>query len=545
MNRILGLIVVMFVVVLVAPYGAHAQSASEPFTIDARYGDNTDPPTVPDPVTATPISDAQIDVAWGASSDPFGVAGYQVFRDGVQIDTTTQTTYSDAGLQASTTYGYFVRAFDVEGLVSSSSVTATATTFAAPIDPSTTGVEVYQVGRTPEPTLVSYELLAGANSAHVTFRTSVPTWYTLQYGQSASFGDGVVQTEVLRSEHTTILTNLEPSTTYEYELYVTDRYNQQVLVRRGAFTTEPRFITQTSNNVRGLRADVIGDDVLLRWRNPDINMFSHVRVVRNHRFFPTDPWDGEVVYEGVGQVFIDSKAVKEQTWQYYTVFAFDLSGNHSSGALVVANKAVLTTDTPWVGIQPDVPAITLPTSTPTTTEPRDLPEGLTLRFSDIDFIQNDTQHSPIADRVELSADFPFLIRLPVSVVPSHLKIITVTIARPEGRPAYDTYLLRRDEEGTYYEAMIDRLETAGEHQILLSIYDLQEEVQYQLQGFIDATTPVLPPIVEEEPWYLLFGYWLVGLLGVTLVSLWLWRIFLLLWRQRKSVGDDAVSRLRH
>ena len=535
-----GIIIVGVLWSVLAPMTVLAQSAGETFTIDARYGENTDPPTVPDPVTATPISPNQIDIQWGASSDPFGVGGYQLFRDGVQIDTVTQTTYSDTGLQASTTYSYFVRAFDIDGLVSSSSVVVATTTFAEPPDPRR--VPVYQVGRAPEPALVAYEIVTGANSARLTFRTSVPTWYTLQYGRSDSFGDGVIQTEVLRSEHTTLLTNLEPSTTYEYELHVTDRYNQQVLVRRASFTTEPRFITQTSNNVRGLRADVIGDDVLLRWRNPDINMFSHVRVVRNHRFFPTDPWDGEVVYEGVGQVFIDSKAVKEQTWQYYTVFAFDLSGNHSSGALVVANKAVFTTDTPWVGIQPDVPVITLPTSTPTTTEPRDLPEGLSLRFSDIDFIQNDIQHSSIADRVELSADFPFLIRLPVSVVPSHLKIITVTIARPEGRPAYDTYLLRRDEEGAYYEAMVDRLETAGEHQILLSIYDLQEEVQYQLQGFIDAITPVLPPIVEEEPWYLLFGYWLVGLLGVTLVSLWLWRIFLLLWRQRKSEDGVTASR---
>ena len=526
-----GIITAGIFLSILAPLVVAAQSAGEDFTVDFRFGENTDPPTVPDPITVTPISPSQIDIQWGTSSDPFGVAGYQIFRDGVQIDTTTQTAYSDTGLQASTTYSYFVRAFDIDGLVSSSSVSVTATTFAVPIlDPE--GVLVRQVGQAPKPTLLAYDIVVGANSAQLSFRTSVPTRYTLQYGRSESLDDGVVQTEVLRSEHTTLLTNLEPNTTYEYELFVTDRYNQQVLVRRASFTTEPRFITQTSNNVRGLRADVIGDDVLLRWRNPDIGMFSHVRVVRNHRFFPTDPWDGEVVYEGLRQVFIDSDAVKERSRQYYTVFAFDLSGNFSSGAVVVASKAESLVDAPAADIRPDVPALAFPTSTPTTTDERDLPEGLPLRFSDIGFVQDDTKYSPIVDRVELSAESSFLIRLPVSVVPPHLKIITVAIARPEGQPAYDTYLLRRNEEGTYYEAMIEQLGTVGEHQMVLSIYDLQEAVQYQLQGFIDTTTPVVPPVVEEEPLYLLFGYWFAGLLGGTLVFLWLWRIVLTLWRRR-------------
>lgn len=514
------------------PFVVAAQSASESFTIDTRYGDNTDPPTVPDPVTATSISDAQIDIEWGASSDPFGVAGYQVFRDGVQIDTVTETTYSDIGLQASTTYAYFIRAFDIDSLVSSSSATATATTFPPPPDPHAP-LDIYQVGRAPEPTLTAYELVTGANSARLTFQTSVPTWYSLQYGRSENFGAGVVQTEVLRSEHTTLLTDLEPSTTYEYELQVTDRYNQTVLVRRASFTTEPRFRTQTSNNVQGLRADVINDDVLLRWRNPDIDMFSHVRVVRNHRFFPLNPWDGHVVYEGVGQVHIDSEAMVEWPRQYYTVFAFDLSGNFSSGAVVTADKIQEESD-PMFDPRPDVqpPAPPTPavpaTPTPTTTDSESVsnPEALDFRFTDIEFIQNDERFVPVTDRVELLLQAPFLLRVPVAVVPPHLKIMTVTITRPEGRPHQDTYLLRRNSEETYYEAMIDQLDAPGDYQLLLSIYDLQEEVQYQVSGNIEAVAPATGVVEDTEPWYILFGYWFIGLLGLIFIVLWIWRSLL-------------------
>jgi hypothetical protein len=50
-----------------------------------------------------------------ASTDNIGVAGYNVFRNGVKIGTVNGTSFSDSGLIGSTTYTYSVRAFDVAG----------------------------------------------------------------------------------------------------------------------------------------------------------------------------------------------------------------------------------------------------------------------------------------------------------------------------------------------------------------------------------------------------------------------------------------------
>ena len=53
---------------------------------------------------------------------------YQVFRGNSQVATSTQTTYADTGLTASTTYTYVVKAFDSSGNISASSTLAAATT---------------------------------------------------------------------------------------------------------------------------------------------------------------------------------------------------------------------------------------------------------------------------------------------------------------------------------------------------------------------------------------------------------------------------------
>jgi len=101
-------------------------------TTFAPSGD-TQPPSVPGGVTATTISDTQIDLTWTASTDNVGVSAYRIFRGGALIATVTSgTSYSDTGLSASTAYSYTVIALDAAGNASAASASASATTLAAP-----------------------------------------------------------------------------------------------------------------------------------------------------------------------------------------------------------------------------------------------------------------------------------------------------------------------------------------------------------------------------------------------------------------------------
>ncbi|WP_441880959.1 discoidin domain-containing protein [Paenibacillus sp. 2TAB26] len=79
-------------------------------------------------MTASAASSSQINLNWSASTDNVGVSGYQVFRGGTLVGSPSGTTFTDTGLNASTSYSYTVKAIDAAGNLSASSNTASATT---------------------------------------------------------------------------------------------------------------------------------------------------------------------------------------------------------------------------------------------------------------------------------------------------------------------------------------------------------------------------------------------------------------------------------
>jgi len=89
---------------------------------------DTESPTVPTNLAATPVSPTQVNLTWTASTDNVGVTGYKVFRNGGQIGTSATTSYSDSTCSPSTTYTYNVSAYDAAGNNSAQSAPAVATT---------------------------------------------------------------------------------------------------------------------------------------------------------------------------------------------------------------------------------------------------------------------------------------------------------------------------------------------------------------------------------------------------------------------------------
>jgi hypothetical protein len=100
---------------------------------------NTQALTAPTGLTAAAAAGSQITLNWTGSTDNIGVTGYLVERcagascvNFAQVGSVAAgvTTYSDVGLQPSTTYTYRVRATDVATLMSAYSATASAATLA-------------------------------------------------------------------------------------------------------------------------------------------------------------------------------------------------------------------------------------------------------------------------------------------------------------------------------------------------------------------------------------------------------------------------------
>src|SRR5215213_8183604 len=84
-------------------------------------------PTAPSNLSASIVSGNEVRLNWNASTDNFGVVGYQVSRNGSYLGSATGTSYVDTTTQAGTTYTYSVVAMDVAQLTSDPSNSATVT----------------------------------------------------------------------------------------------------------------------------------------------------------------------------------------------------------------------------------------------------------------------------------------------------------------------------------------------------------------------------------------------------------------------------------
>jgi len=112
----------------VAAYDAAGNVSAQSPLVSVTTSADTAAPSVPTGLNASVVSSSQINLAWNASTDNVGVAGYRVFRNGSQIAQVSGTSYSDTGLVSATTYPYTVAAYDAAGNVSAQSSAVSATT---------------------------------------------------------------------------------------------------------------------------------------------------------------------------------------------------------------------------------------------------------------------------------------------------------------------------------------------------------------------------------------------------------------------------------
>ena len=98
------------------------------FTVTSAGGGDTQAPTVPASLRKTGATSSTASIRWNASTDNVGVAGYRIYRNGQQVGTTSNTSFTDTSLQSSTAYTYMVRAFDATNNLSGASSAVSVTT---------------------------------------------------------------------------------------------------------------------------------------------------------------------------------------------------------------------------------------------------------------------------------------------------------------------------------------------------------------------------------------------------------------------------------
>src|SRR5262249_41125923 len=103
---------------------------------------DTTPPSVPTGLNASGVTATQATISWTASRDNVGVAGYRVFRNGVQVGTATATNFVNSGLAPNTLYSYTVSAYDAAGNSSVESSALSVTTSANSTGDYSTGFDL-------------------------------------------------------------------------------------------------------------------------------------------------------------------------------------------------------------------------------------------------------------------------------------------------------------------------------------------------------------------------------------------------------------------
>jgi chitodextrinase len=93
-----------------------------------RAAVDTQAPAAPAGLSVANATYTSISLCWSASKDDTAVKGYQIYRDGKKILSTSKTSYTNTDLIPGSKYAYFVRAYDATGNVSEESATLTAST---------------------------------------------------------------------------------------------------------------------------------------------------------------------------------------------------------------------------------------------------------------------------------------------------------------------------------------------------------------------------------------------------------------------------------
>lgn len=440
---------------------------------------DTTPPTVPTSLVATAVSTTQIDLTWTASTDDTAVTGYRIYRDYVNVATTTSLTYSDTGLTPSTLYAYTVTAIDNPYNESAHSATSSATTFTPTTTTPSSGANSTNGGGGNEITLLSFSVVPGFYNATIAFETNVYTQAKLSWGKTPDYEIGSLSNELYLIDHTIKIEDLDPGTLYYFKLELTDGMGRKKILTGQTFKTLSLPDSMPPENVRNLRA--VGDEqkITLTWKNP-ITDFDSVRIVRSDKTYPRDISDGKVVYEGSGERFVDTDVV-QGVFYYYTVFSKDKSDNYSSGAITGAR---LLRPGEIITINPDL--FNGIVEAPRGSVAEQIKE---LTLKDFNFSQAGENLAFVGDTVFLRGDRNLKISLDYSKVPEVLKTIVINLRDKDDPTKIFSFLLRVNKEKTAYEALIAPLERSGVYGLGVLILDHKNQGLKKLSGFLLVKVP--------------------------------------------------------
>jgi chitodextrinase len=300
-----------------------AQSSSLPISTLA----DTTAPSTPANVHQTGATTSTISIAWNSSTDDVGVIGYDIFRNGVFIQSQTGTTFTDTGRAVFTSYIYTITANDAANNASGLSQplsAATAPDVAAPSVPD----NLHATGSTISS--ISLAWTAATDNVAVTGYKIYRDGSLVGSSASPSFTD----------------VGLTVSTTYSYTVSAYDASNNQS-AQSAPFSTASSDDTTAPSTPSGLHTTTILDNaVTLAWTaSTDDVAVTGYKIYR----------DGSLVGTSTTTSYTDN-GLSPATDYSYSIKAYDAATNTSPAS------SALATQTAYDTTDPSVPANLVATS---------------------------------------------------------------------------------------------------------------------------------------------------------------------------------------
>jgi len=338
-----------------------------------------------------------------------------------------------------------------------------------------------------------------SESAIISWKTSEPSIPQINYGKTKDYEKTIIGKDFLTS-HRIILENLLADTVYHFEIVVADRSGNRTSSGDHTFKTlfGPDILPPA--NVSNFEAIAGDGQITLKWQNPTDPDFKAVRLMRSEDFYPQDPVQGKLVYDNKETSFVDTGLTNGKRY-YYTAFAYDFSGNFSSGAIVSAVPR-LALPPPPEGIFTEKECLEAGYYWYDETcyrEPKIVPpppEVEKITIEDFDFIQAGRKIPIIDGKLEIKKEESLEILINYDKVPEVLKTITVTLEKGE---KFFSFLLRINKEKTAYLATLMPPDEPGVYPLTITVLDYKNQTLKKFISQLTVSGNVIPgaPI----PWY--------------------------------------------
>jgi hypothetical protein len=357
-----------------------------------------------------------------------------------------------------------------------------------------------------------FQTLISDTTARLNTRTNIPTNSIISWGETTDFELGSQASVGFNLGHELFLTRLKPNTRYYYkivhrsELGGIHEFVQQFTTLSAQDTTPPQNIWQIDATYKNDKIEII-------WQNPPDIDFQKVIIVRSPQFYPRDPNEGKIIYEGSGKYVFDTNFEIGKTY-YYSLFSVDKSGNYSSGGVI----KIFIPKTPG-GIPTTQPEI-----------PIGGPEYGHLSFRDFSFFQSSKEITVASTTVELQTDGSFIIKLPQGKLPPGEHILLFTARDPLTKKEF-SFMMKQSTSTMEYLSSVFFESQEGEYPATISIYDSSHRLMTTIDGFLDFKASGMRQISMIEGFSKLvsfFGAIALLLIVLFVVILWIARLLRML-----------------